>query len=231
MGDEHSRDAMIARVRRAVAACPVEADRPRPLARPAAQSSSALVKRFVGEAEAAEAFVSIAADAEGALQRVADILSEFGAQQVVVSADAWDAPWNVARLSDVIEECTVRRTSSQNDPSATAIARSAAVGVTAAAYGIAETGTLVLCGGPEGGRIESLLPPAHIALLPVGRVVADLPEVLEALERDHEFERSSAVTLITGPSRTADIELTLTIGVHGPKQLFIILVHDPGVRS
>ncbi len=225
MSEESSRDTMIAGVRRAVSTWREAA--PQAFPWPASRLSPAsLVDRFVARAESAAAFVSIASDFAGALHRIADILFELDAQQVVVSDDAWQAPWDVARLSEVIEQCTMRRTSSLHDTSCAAIAKFAYVGITAAAYGMAETGTLVVCSGPTGGRIESLLPAVHIALLRASRIVAGLPEVLDALAREGQFDRSSAVTFITGPSRTADIELTLTIGVHGPKQLFIVLVND-----
>jgi L-lactate dehydrogenase complex protein LldG len=225
MSEASSRETMIAGVRRAVSAW--RENGPPPAAGPApGVSPPVLVDRFVARAEAAEAFVSITSGFAGALQRIADILFELDARQVIVSDDAWEPPWDVARLSDVIEECTIRPTSSLHDTSAATIAKFAYVGVTAVAYGIADTGTLVVCSGPAAGRIESLLPPVHIALLPLSRVVASVPDVLAALERDRQFDRSSAVTFITGPSRTADIELTLTIGVHGPKQLYVILVND-----
>ena len=228
MNEASSRESVIAAVRQAVAAWhahgPVSTAGPAPS--PHGPPAPGVVDRFVARAEAAEAFVSIASGLAGALQRIADILSELDARQVIVSDDAWGPPWDVARLSEVIEECTIRPTSSLNDASAGTIAKFAYVGVTAVAYGIADTGTLVVCSGPAGGRIESLLPPVHIALLPKSRIVAGLPDVLAALEGDRQFDRSSAVTFITGPSRTADIELTLTIGVHGPKQLYVVLVDD-----
>ena len=228
MSEAGNRESMIAGVRRAVSAWrangPASAAGPAPA--PPDVPPQALVDRFVGRAEAAGAFVSIASGFAGALQRIADILFELDARQVIVSDDGWEPPWDVAKLSDVIEECTIRPTSSLHDRSAATIAKFAYVGVTAVAYGIADTGTLVVCSGPASGRIESLLPPVHIALLPSSRVVAGVPDVLAALERDRQFDRSSAVTFITGPSRTADIELTLTIGVHGPKQLYVILVND-----
>jgi L-lactate dehydrogenase complex protein LldG len=225
MSEGSSRDTMIADVRRAVSAW--REDAPQAFAWPASlPPPAALVDRFIARAESAAAFVSIASDFTGALQRIADILFGLDARQVIVSDDAWEQPWEIGRLSEVIEECTIRPTSLLHDTSCAAIAKFAYVGITAAAYGMADTGTLVVCSGPTGGRVESLLPPVHIALLPASRLVAGLPEVLAALGRDRQFDRSSAVTFITGPSRTADIELTLTIGVHGPKQLFIVLVND-----
>jgi L-lactate dehydrogenase complex protein LldG len=224
MSEESSRQGIINTLRRTN--MPVGEEIPPAVASPVPSCSPAeRVARFIAGAEAANASVRVAAEHEEALRLVADVLSTVEGRQVIVSDDAWHEPWGVARLSG-IDEREIRRTSSLQDPSPSGIAASASVGITAAACGVSETGTVVVCSGPAGGRIESLLPPVHIALLAASRLVAGLPEVFALLEREGWFERSSAVTFITGPSRTADIELTLTIGVHGPKQLVVILVND-----
>jgi L-lactate utilization protein LutC len=95
------------------------------------------------------------------------------------------------------------------------------VGITKAQAAIAETGTLVLDSSLERNRLVSLIPPAHIAILDASRIYATLSETLAALQTNGEL--SPAITFITGPSRTADIELTLTIGVHGPQELYVIV--------
>lgn len=230
MDEQSSRQLVIDAVRRALAGGRGPAEPPagsggHPVAHTAPDSRQALVDRFVARAEAANAFVSIATDYVGALQRVADILFELDVRQAIVSDDAWQAPWDVARLPAVIEDCTIRPTSALHDTSYPTMASFAYVGITAAVYGIAETGTIVVCSSDGGGRIESLLPPVHVALLRASALLPGLPEVFAALDQEQQFGRSSAVTFITGPSRTADIELTLTLGVHGPKQLFIVLVN------
>ena len=94
-------------------------------------------------------------------------------------------------------------------------------GVTSAIAGIAETGTLVLNSGSNRSQLASLLPPIHIAVLPVEAI---FPSQREWFDQDatHWIGRSSSLTLISGPSRTADIEMTLTIGVHGPGKLFVV---------
>ena len=93
------------------------------------------------------------------------------------------------------------------------------VGITGALAGIAETGTLVIPGGKGQPLTASLLPAIHIAVLSASAIV---PSVENALALP-EIAQLPAVTLISGPSRTADIEMTLTIGVHGPGELFVFL--------
>lgn len=96
------------------------------------------------------------------------------------------------------------------------------VGITKAQAGIAETGTLVLDSSVEHNRLVSLVPPVHIAILDAAKIYGTLGETLAALQTTGQ-ELSPAITFITGPSRTADIELTLAIGVHGPKELYVII--------
>lgn len=95
------------------------------------------------------------------------------------------------------------------------------VGITTAQAAIAETGTLVLDSADEQHRLVSLVPPVHIAVVDASRIYESLGEALALLQNGKEI--SPAVTFITGPSRTADIELTLTIGVHGPQELYVII--------
>jgi L-lactate dehydrogenase complex protein LldG len=94
------------------------------------------------------------------------------------------------------------------------------VGVTAAWRGVAETGTVVLRAEP--GRLEGLLPPAHVVVLHGADLRRDLVETYRDLGRS----LPSALVQITGPSRTADIEMTLTTGVHGPGTVAVVLVDD-----
>ena len=96
-------------------------------------------------------------------------------------------------------------------------------GVTSVDFGIAETGTLALLTAPDQGRAISLLPPLHIAILEARDVVYELSALFQrTIERAGALP--SALTFITGPSRTGDIEQKLTIGIHGPASLHLIVV-------
>jgi len=97
-------------------------------------------------------------------------------------------------------------------------------GVTTAQAGIAETGTLILEAEKERHRLVSLLPPVHIAVVRAQDICSTIGDALKRLRGNGESGMSRAITFITGPSRTADIELTLTIGVHGPKELHVIVI-------
>ena len=93
------------------------------------------------------------------------------------------------------------------------------IGLTGALAGIAESGTLVVPGGKGRPLSASLLPETHIAVLRAEDVYASLAEAL----RLEDITRSSNTILISGPSRTADIEMTLTIGVHGPGEIYVFI--------
>jgi len=93
------------------------------------------------------------------------------------------------------------------------------VGVSQAVYGLADTGSVVLAAGPEEPRARSLLPPVHVTIREAGRILPGLPELFAALRG----ELPSALAIVTGPSRTADIEQKLVIGVHGPGEVHIVI--------
>ncbi len=95
------------------------------------------------------------------------------------------------------------------------------LGVTGVDAALPETGTLLLRSSPEKPRVVSLLPRVHLAILRPSALRADLHQAFAEVKGD------GYVVLVTGPSRTADIELTLTLGVHGPKSLHAWLLDEP----
>jgi L-lactate dehydrogenase complex protein LldG len=102
----------------------------------------------------------------------------------------------------------------------------AELGLTGVDYAVAASGSLVLVSGRGKGRLVSCLPTVHVAILRPGQLVETLEEVgvlFEDFHRQHPpGNPPSSITFITGPSRTADIELSLTRGVHGPKEVHVI---------
>jgi L-lactate dehydrogenase complex protein LldG len=103
-----------------------------------------------------------------------------------------------------------------------ALSATADVGITSADYALADTGTLVMLASPAEARLISLLPPAHIAVVPVDRMLTGLDELFTVLPMPGE--QTSSMVLITGPSRTADIEQILVRGVHGPGEIHVVVV-------
>jgi len=111
----------------------------------------------------------------------------------------------------------------QDEPSLRAACALAPFGITGADYGLAETGTIVTRSASE-ARLISLLPPAHIAVLPLSRLLTGLDEFYTVLPKP--ADASSSTVFITGPSRSADIEMILVRGVHGPRVIHVIVVDE-----
>ena len=97
------------------------------------------------------------------------------------------------------------------------------VGITGCFCAIAETGSLMLLSGPENVASAALLPETHIAVVPQSRIVAHLEDAY-ALMRSERGELPRATNVISGPSRTGDIEQTIVLGAHGPYRVHVIVV-------
>jgi L-lactate dehydrogenase complex protein LldG len=103
----------------------------------------------------------------------------------------------------------------------------AGVGVTGAVAGVAASGTVGVACGPGAPRATSLVPPAHICLVTRGTMVEDLAEALRrCAPMAAAIDLPSGLVWVSGPSRSADLELVLTVGVHGPGSVDVIVVDE-----
>ena len=166
----------------------------------------------------------VASDAEG-IAKVRTLAAERGATRLL----AWEDPWlQPAGIGDalradgvVLESCTLP--ASRDDRAARLQALDPVlVGLTGAHAALADTGSVVVISGPGRGRIASLLPPTHIAVVRAEQLSPSLGAFLAA-NRD-VAEIGANMVVITGPSRTGDIEGTLVLGVHGPGDLQVVLI-------
>jgi L-lactate utilization protein LutC len=123
-------------------------------------------------------------------------------------------------LKQILTDLNAQRIAYSDDPPDAHDIFGYDAGISTAQAAIAETGTLVLDSACERHRLVSLVPPVHIAIINASSIVETLSDALTLLQKK---EISPAITFITGPSRTADIELTLAIGVHGPQELYVIV--------
>jgi L-lactate dehydrogenase complex protein LldG len=96
------------------------------------------------------------------------------------------------------------------------------VGITSADYALAQTGTLVMLSSAKEARLISLLPPVHVAIFPKSSILVGLDELFTRVPAPADI--TSAMVMITGPSRTADIEQILVRGVHGPGEIYAVIV-------
>jgi L-lactate dehydrogenase complex protein LldG len=147
---------------------------------------------------------------------IADAIAEVakGCRTAVLAPGV--APFT-ARVEEGLrrEGCEIAETSRET-------AEVADIGITGAALGVASTGSIVLPMGPEAPRVVSLLPPLHVALLASDRLLPGFEELFAELPG--YASTSAQAVVITGPSRTGDIELRLVRGVHGPVRVVVLVV-------
>jgi len=183
---------------------------PRPNALPAL-AEEGLAACFTTKLTAAGGRVSRAADVVQLAILISAHLSEFQCgRQLLVAPDPWlnSVPWS--------NELSVERRAATGDDR---------VSVAMAFAGIAETGTAVLLSSPDNPTTLNFLPEDHIVVLPETRLVRYLEDAWARLRAEFD-EMPRTVNLISGPSKTADVEQTLQVGAHGPRRLHVVLVRD-----
>ncbi|MFM2226007.1 MAG: hypothetical protein RJA07_2209 [Bacteroidota bacterium] len=99
-------------------------------------------------------------------------------------------------------------------------------GITGCETLVARTGTITLSSKQQSGRVLGIYPPVHIVIAFSGQVVNDLKDSILSIKEKYSEQLPSLINFATGPSRTADIEKTLVVGVHGPKEVFVFLIDE-----
>jgi L-lactate dehydrogenase complex protein LldG len=148
-----------------------------------------------------------------AVGKVLELLQARGCQEIM----AWESYHLPEGMLEYLQKAGIRamHPTGENISQASRIR----VGLTGAIAAAAETGSIAVPGGSGRPLIASLLPEVHIAVVREGTILEHLDELLQL----PELRQAAAAVLISGPSRTADIEMTLTIGVHGPGELIVIV--------
>ncbi|MDP1842823.1 MAG: LUD domain-containing protein [Sediminibacterium sp.] len=100
------------------------------------------------------------------------------------------------------------------------------VALTGCEFLVARTGSILLSSASESGRTVSVYAPVHICIAKTNQLVYDIEDSITQLREQYGANFPSMVSLATGPSRTADIEKTLVVGVHGPKEVFCFLIDE-----
>jgi L-lactate dehydrogenase complex protein LldG len=98
------------------------------------------------------------------------------------------------------------------------------VSITGCEYLVARTGSVVMSAAQLSGRVTSVYAPVHICIAFTSQLVYDIKDALQLVKDKYGNKLPSLITFATGPSRTADIEKTLVVGVHGPKEVYVFLV-------
>jgi L-lactate dehydrogenase complex protein LldG len=100
------------------------------------------------------------------------------------------------------------------------------VSVTGCEFLVARTGSIVMSAAQASGRNTSVYAPVHICIAFTNQLVYDIKNAIEGMKGKYKRAIPSLITFATGPSRTADIEKTLVVGVHGPKEVYVFLVEE-----
>ncbi len=199
---------------------PVPEPEPHPL--PGIPAAEERLDRLIRELRAVGGKVYRAGSNAAARRKILQILERRGARRVVRGNTerlrSLDLDGELEAAGCEVTACDLLDASRKRLRQA---AFAADAGITWIDGAVAETGTLALFHRPGQGRSVSLLPPVHVAVLDAVDVVWELGELLEKVA---EGEPPSALTLVTGPSRTGDIELVLTVGVHGPGELHLVVI-------
>lgn len=173
-----------------------------------------LTATFTQSLEALTGRVDDAADRDGYIR---ELVASRQVRRAVVSRDP-----ECAGVEDLLRGIGVEIVD-LGDVSASATAD---LGITGAVHGVALTGSLVVDSTRAGARGASLLPPLHLALLRRDAILPDAGALFRHLPERLPDGLPSNLVLITGPSKSADIELILTVGVHGPKELIVGLLQE-----
>jgi L-lactate dehydrogenase complex protein LldG len=203
-----ARSRILERVRRAAATgrfpdrLAVESPKP-----PPTTDRVAMRDRFVRELASLGVVSQVAASAAEVRTRVKELIGS----RSVFSWNAEELPYDVGAIS--VDPTTAASTRDRH--------AGAEVGVTGCHAAIAETGSVVVLSGPGTPRGASLLPPTHVCIVRTDDLYWSIGDFFTA--RCDDIAAAACCTFITGPSRTADIELTLTLGVHGPGEVLVVV--------
>jgi L-lactate dehydrogenase complex protein LldF len=176
------------------------------------EARQTLIERFKRELVALDGTVTLCDSHERCGSQgvtLVESLVAFLCEKGVERVQAWEGEYLPAGLLPALQDAGVQ-VSQAADPQAQA-------GLTGSLAAIAETGTLVLASGPGKPLTASLLPEIHLAILREEDIYPDMQAVLGLVS----LREAASVALITGPSRTSDIEMTLTLGVHGPREVHV----------
>jgi L-lactate dehydrogenase complex protein LldG len=186
-----------------------------------------LVDDFIAEATALSAEVHRTENKPEALNLIAHLLDKYRVNEYL----SWDAEFMpIPELQQFLTHQNKLRDTVhlpvEQAPREAALARlgEIQVSITGSLGGLADTGSIAVENGRGRSRLASLLPPVHLALVKTSQLYPSMAHFLAA--HPGLTGRTSNLVFITGPSRTADIEQTLTLGVHGPKELHLILLAD-----
>jgi L-lactate dehydrogenase complex protein LldG len=206
-----AKEVMLARIRASIASAPDPPEIPSTFRERDERDHAAIVEDFIDRLLDYKAMVT-RTDTTGLPRAIADACQQHDILRLVVPVDV-PSSWIPARITVLLDEPKLSHAD---------LDESSGV-LTGCAIAIAQTGTIILDGGAyQGRRALSLVPDRHLCVVRSEQVVGLVPEAIAELAKS----ATRPMTLISGPSATSDIELSRVEGVHGPRTLHVLLVHD-----
>lgn len=179
------------------------------------------IEQFTMNFQAAGGYVVRLASMEKAKLAIIDIVQSLGVNRIIHQ----DQPeLHALHLSDELSEAQISAWNTDSRESWKAAAAAADLGIVLADAAAAYTGSLTVLSSKEKGRSVSLLPTSLIVILPVERLKTRLGEILIQFDQSARKDLPAGIHFISGPSRSADIENDLTIGVHGPGIVHVLII-------
>ena len=206
----NSRDEILGRLR------PLARNTPHPQPWQSRRDFADLAVRFTESLTAVGGEVIRTPNLDQAWMRLRDLLHEIEADHIVTNNEP-----PISNLP-ISQSPMTWHIVGQTEGELKTFCETADVGLSSADAALAETGSLVISSGDAKSRMVSLLPPVHVALVPESKLTADIFTWTAVRKGD----LPSNIVLVSGPSKTADIEMTLVKGVHGPKRFIVILYGD-----
>lgn len=141
--------------------------------------------------------------------------------QLLIEQNKWHNIFcNDENLKKLLKKKNIAFTNENNDFLSTN------AGITTCEYLISRLGSIMVSSKQLSGRRTAVYPPVHIVVAYVSQIVPDLKDALAEIKKKYKNNLPSLISIITGPSRTADIEKTLVMGAHGPKEIYCFLIDD-----
>ncbi|MHA0857251.1 LutC/YkgG family protein [Paenibacillus sp. CMAA1364] len=184
-------------------------------------SSEEKVQHFTDNFESAGGHVQRVSDMQQVQSFICSKATELSARYMIHQNEV---ELNHLQLKEKLENVVVSKWNRGNDEDWIARAAEADIGIVMADYAVSHTGSIVVVSSEDKGRSVSLLPTALIAIIPLERFRTRLGEVLTTFDEMRRDQLPAGIHFISGPSRSADIENDLTIGVHGPGIVFAVIV-------
>jgi len=185
----------------------------------ASEQIAALVARFAARLEPLNVRVERAVDSAGAAAFLTSVAAEIAAPGFVVSSELTGA-------APALMDALTAAGAAWLNPADVAASRDAPLGVSLAKVAIAETGSAMLAEETLSDRGVGMLTKTHVIVVRTESIVPTLDEAAAALKAHALQPGGGYVSLVTGPSRTADIELSLSLGVQGPERVFVVVVDE-----